>query len=635
MPRLVPHRRGAELGRRLGELLGGLPGAGVVLVGPGQDRLGDPPGEARGPLGLAGSRSAGAGPRTAARRDRRRTPRTRRAPRARPRPALGPTGRSPRPGRRHAGCATGRRGRPAARRDCRSGRDHRTATAPCACSSLFSLSWAAVAIADGSGAGGGSFPVYSRPEEAADLLLELRDHRTVFRDLRGPLGADLKAAIALAREVVLFAKGAKAFVAERQPEDIAPAGRESAPPPGRAVRAWRLCGLIGPPSQNLAEGGAVLGADSDSTSRFATRRRVWYGTERHLRSRGRSQPKERGGHGRGRAEPRAGQDPGCAGPRARFRGLRRVRAEPQLPPACGRGNPRGTRRAHQGLQYRHHGLRARRPLRPPTQLDRPHRGGPPPPVAGALLSDQRPRRSGQDRRPEGILRPHLRGVRDRACRPRGAGDPHGAGARAPRRRLRRGRRRSRLPGLHPRLRPGARHRTDALQRPAGLRCRDRLRLPGASGHALRPEPGIDYILTGGTTVGPDHFEVDVMLVEAHTGRSIWGDSLQRSLQPVGDHRRPQRGRQPGRPHPRPALRHHLQRPRPRRRGRAAREPRQLWLHAALLPVLADLRPGPAGARPRVPRAHHPRRAGIFRGLRLPVAGLFECPALRAPARGRR
>ena len=37
----------------------------------------------------------------------------------------------------------------------------------------------------------------------------------------------------------------------------------------------------------------------------------------------------------------------------------------------------------------------------------------------------------------------------------------------------------------------------------------------------------------------------------------------------------------------------------------------------------------------MPRAHHPRRAGLFRGLRLPVAGLFECPALRASARGRR
>ena len=59
-----------------------------------------------------------------------------------------------------------------------------------------------------------------------------------------------------------------------------------------------------------------------------------------------------------------------------------------------------------------------------------------------------------------------------------------------------------------------------------------LRLPGASAHALQPEPGIDYILTGGTTVGPDHFEVDVVLVEAHTGRSIWGDSLHRSLQPA-------------------------------------------------------------------------------------------------------
>ena len=95
-----------------------------------------------------------------------------------------------------------------------------------------------------------------------------------------------------------------------------------------------------------------------------------------------------------RAKPRAGCDPARSGARARLRGLRRLRAEPQVSPACHRGDPRGTRRAHQGLQHRHHRLRARRPLRPAARLDRPHRGGPPPPVAGALLPDQRPRRSG-------------------------------------------------------------------------------------------------------------------------------------------------------------------------------------------------------------------------------------------------
>ena len=64
VPRLVPHRRGIELGRRLGELLGGLPGAGVVLVGPGQDRLGDPPRRGSRPPRRRRSRSAGAGSRS-------------------------------------------------------------------------------------------------------------------------------------------------------------------------------------------------------------------------------------------------------------------------------------------------------------------------------------------------------------------------------------------------------------------------------------------------------------------------------------------------------------------------------------------------------------------------------------------
>ena len=64
-----------------------------------------------------------------------------------------------------------------------------------------------------------TFPRLFRPEEAADLLLELRDHGTVFRHLGRPLGAHLKPAIALAREVVFLAERAKASVTERQPEN--------------------------------------------------------------------------------------------------------------------------------------------------------------------------------------------------------------------------------------------------------------------------------------------------------------------------------------------------------------------------------------------------------------------------------
>ena len=44
------------------------------------------------------------------------------------------------------------------------------------------------------------------------------------------------------------------------------------------------------------------------------------------------------------------------------------------------------------------------------------------------------------------------------------------------------------------------------------------------------EFGLDYILTGGVTVGSDHFEVEILLVCARTGRTVWGDSFQRSLE---------------------------------------------------------------------------------------------------------
>ncbi len=41
----------------------------------------------------------------------------------------------------------------------------------------------------------------------------------------------------------------------------------------------------------------------------------------------------------------------------------------------------------------------------------------------------------------------------------------------------------------------------------------------------------DYLLTGGTSLGPDRFEVDVLLVEAGTGRTVWAESFERRLQP--------------------------------------------------------------------------------------------------------
>ena len=54
MPRSVTHRCGAILGRRIGKLLRCLPRTGVVLVGPGQDRLRYPPGKTGGAFGLPG-----------------------------------------------------------------------------------------------------------------------------------------------------------------------------------------------------------------------------------------------------------------------------------------------------------------------------------------------------------------------------------------------------------------------------------------------------------------------------------------------------------------------------------------------------------------------------------------------------
>jgi adenylate cyclase len=40
-----------------------------------------------------------------------------------------------------------------------------------------------------------------------------------------------------------------------------------------------------------------------------------------------------------------------------------------------------------------------------------------------------------------------------------------------------------------------------------------------------------YLVTGGTLLGPDRFEVDVLLVEARTGRTVWAESFERRLQP--------------------------------------------------------------------------------------------------------
>ena len=43
---------------------------------------------------------------------------------------------------------------------------------------------------------------------------------------------------------------------------------------------------------------------------------------------------------------------------------------------------------------------------------------------------------------------------------------------------------------------------------------------------------IDFILTGGTTISADHFSLDVMLIDASTGRSVWAESFERTLAPT-------------------------------------------------------------------------------------------------------
>ncbi|BCH25666.1 adenylate cyclase [Mesorhizobium sp. L-8-3] len=56
------------------------------------------------------------------------------------------------------------------------------------------------------------------------------------------------------------------------------------------------------------------------------------------------------------------------------------------------------------------------------------------------------------------------------------------------------------------------------------------RVPGpASGGA--DEVAVDYILSGGTTVGSDRFWADMLLVDARSGRTVWADSFERGLVP--------------------------------------------------------------------------------------------------------
>jgi TolB-like protein len=49
--------------------------------------------------------------------------------------------------------------------------------------------------------------------------------------------------------------------------------------------------------------------------------------------------------------------------------------------------------------------------------------------------------------------------------------------------------------------------------------------------AARREPAADYLVTGQTSLFPDRFEVDVLLVDAASGRAVWAEAFERRLQP--------------------------------------------------------------------------------------------------------
>jgi adenylate cyclase len=53
----------------------------------------------------------------------------------------------------------------------------------------------------------------------------------------------------------------------------------------------------------------------------------------------------------------------------------------------------------------------------------------------------------------------------------------------------------------------------------------------ADPQGLRRELAVDYVLTGGTSLGSDRFEVDALLVETRSGRTVWAETFERALQP--------------------------------------------------------------------------------------------------------
>lgn len=60
----------------------------------------------------------------------------------------------------------------------------------------------------------------------------------------------------------------------------------------------------------------------------------------------------------------------------------------------------------------------------------------------------------------------------------------------------------------------------ALRHPADIE-------PGAARHAS----AADYLVTGQTSLDPDRFQVDVLVVEAASGRAVWAETFERQLKP--------------------------------------------------------------------------------------------------------
>ena len=75
----------------------------------------------------------------------------------------------------------------------------------------------------------------------------------------------------------------------------------------------------------------------------------------------------------------------------------------------------------------------------------------------------------------------------------------------------------------------------ALTRFAGLRvfaAEAALRTPAEAGAERRDDPAADYLVTGQTALSPGGFAIDVLLVEAATGRVAWAETYARRLDPA-------------------------------------------------------------------------------------------------------